>query len=161
MQIKQTKQAPHIFRLHVLLALAFILSAQFGFSKSLENVDRAGLGIKGYDPVAYFTDNAPVLGSSQFQSTFDGVIYHFNSAAHKEAFDAKPEKYAPQFGGFCAYGVSKGSTVSIDPAAFQIVDGRLLLQYSTGIRETFNKDSAGNLKKADANWILLLDKKGK
>lgn len=161
MQIKQTKQAPHIFRLHVLLALAFILSAQFGFSKSLENVDRAGLGIKGYDPAAYFTDNAPVLGSSQFQSTFDGVIYHFNSAAHKEAFDAKPEKYAPQFGGFCAYGVSKGSTVSIDPAAFQIVDGRLLLQYSTGIRETFNKDSAGNLKKADANWILLLDKKGK
>jgi len=161
MQIKQTKQAPHSFRLHVFLAMAFILSAQFGFSKSLENVDRTGLGIKGYDPVAYFTDNAPILGSSQFQTTFDGVIYHFNSAAHKEAFDANPEKYAPQFGGFCAYGVSKGSTVSIDPAAFQIVDGRLLLQYSRGIRETFNKDSVGNLKKADANWILLLDKKGK
>lgn len=161
MQIKQTKQASHSFRLHVLLAVASILLAQLGYSKSLENVDRAGVGIKGYDPVAYFTDNKPMLGVSQFQSTFDGVIYYFNSAAHKEVFDANPGKYAPQFGGFCAYGVSKGSTVSIDPAAFQIVDGRLLLQYSTGIRETFNKDSAGNLKRADANWILLLEKKGK
>ena len=147
-----TKQVPHSFR-SIILVLALFLTAPFAFSKSLENVDRAGVGIKGYDPVAYFTDNAPILGSSQFQSTFDGVIYHFNTASHKEAFDANPEKYAPQFGGFCAYGVSKGKTVSIDPAAFQIVDGRLLLQYNTGIRETFNK--------ADANWILLLDTKGK
>ena len=116
-----TKQVPHSFR-SIILVLALFLTAPFAFSKSLENVDRAGVGIKGYDPVAYFTDNAPILGSSQFQSTFDGVIYHFNTASHKEAFDANPEKYAPQFGGFCAYGVSKGKTVSIDPAAFQIVE---------------------------------------
>ena len=68
-----TKQVPHSFR-SIILVLALFLTAPFAFSKSLENVDRAGVGIKGYDPVAYFTDNAPILGSSQFQSTFDGVI---------------------------------------------------------------------------------------
>ena len=89
------------------------------------------------------------------------MIYYFASADHQALFDASPAKYVPQFGGFCAYGVSKGSAVEIDPTAFQIVDGRLLLQYSHGILEKFNKDTVGNLKKADANWGALVEKKGK
>jgi hypothetical protein len=73
----------------------------------------------------------------------------------------EPAKYEPAFGGFCAYGVSRNKLVEIDPEAFQIVDGRLLLQYSKGVRNDFNKDTQGNLAKANANWPMLLENKGK
>lgn len=142
--------------LAVLLFIASSVSA-----KTLENVDGNGIGIKGYDPVAYFTDGKAVKGDAQFQSQSDGVTYQFASAEHKQAFDADPAKYRPQFGGFCAWAVSRGYTATIDPNAFQIVDGRLLLQYSLGVRKDFSKDTAGNLKKADANWPAIVEKKGK
>jgi YHS domain-containing protein len=130
-------------------------------AKELVNVNSKGIGIRGYDPVAYFIDGKPEKGLPQFISSMNGVTYLFASAEHKSAFDANPSKYSPQYGGFCAYGVSKGSLVEIDPAAFQIVEGKLLLQYSKGILEKFNKDQAACLSKADANWIVLLEKKGK
>ena len=148
-------------RTHLFLAFALLAVITVSYSKSLENIDSHGVGIQGYDPVAYFTDAKPLKGTSQFQSKYEGVIYYFASADHQALFDASPAKYVPQFGGFCAYGVSKGSAVEIDPTAFQIVDGRLLLQYSHGILEKFNKDTVGNLKKADANWGALVEKKGK
>src|SRR5690349_18893041 len=94
------------------------------FAKSLVNVDSDGIAIKGYDPVAYFTDDKAVKGDSKFQSSYDGAIYYFVGAEHKSAFDANPAKYTPQFGGFCAFAVSKNSTAPILPEAFQIVDGR-------------------------------------
>jgi YHS domain-containing protein len=130
-------------------------------AKSLLNVDRSGVGIKGYDPVAYFTENKAVKGNAQFQSKADGVIYYFASAENKAAFDTNPAKYEPQFGGFCAWAVSRGYTASIDPNAFQIVNGRLLLQYSLNVRKDFSADTEGNLKKADANWPSIIEKKGK
>lgn len=130
-------------------------------AKTLVNVDRQGVGIRGYDPVAYFTDARAVPGIPSITSTTDGVTYFFATPEHKAAFDAAPEKYEPQFGGFCAYGVSRGSLIEIDPTAFQIVNGRLLLQYSRGVMEKFNRDAATNLQKAERNWMLLLEKKGK
>jgi len=141
-----------------ILALVFISTAS---AKNLVNVDKNGVGIKGHDPVAYFTDNKAVKGNAQFQSNFNGVTYYFASAENKAAFDAKPTKYEPQFGGFCAWAVSRGYTASIDPNAFQIVNGRLLLQYSLGVRKDFSADTEGNLKKADANWPSIVEKKGK
>jgi len=89
------------------------------------------------------------------------VTYLFTSVAHKFAFDANPSKYEPRFGGDCAYGVSRGSLIEIDPPAFQIVNGELLLQYSKGVMERFNKDQAACLQKADSNWSTLVEKKGK
>ncbi len=130
-------------------------------AKTLLNVDRHGLGIQGYDPVAYFTDAKAVKGNPAISSNGDGVTYYFATPEHKAAFDANPAKYEPQFGGFCAYGLSRGSLVEIDPSAFQIVNGRLLLQYSKGIMEKFNKDAVTNLQKADQNWPVLVEKKGK
>jgi YHS domain-containing protein len=130
-------------------------------AKTLINVDRKGVGIRGYDPVAYFTDAKAVPGNPAIASTADGVIYFFASPEHKAAFDSTPSKYEPQFGGFCAYGLSRGSLIEIDPTAFQIVDGRLLLQYSKGVMNKFNKDAVANLQKADQNWPVLLEKKGK
>ena len=141
--------------------LLLTVSAALLPAKTLLNVDRHGIGIKGYDPVSYFTDAKAIHGNSSITSTADGVIYYFATPEHKTTFDSNPAKYEPQFGGYCAYGLSRGSLVEIDPSAFQIVNGRLLLQYSKGIMEKFNKDAAVNLRRADQNWPLLEEKKGK
>jgi len=125
-----------------LTALAFAFALGLGFaggasaqSKTLVNVDKSGLAVQGYD-VAYFTDSKPAKGSPQFASTHGGGTYQFASAGHKAAFDKEPAKYAPQFGGYCPWGVAKDSLFKIEPDAFQIVGGRLLLQYDKSIRAT-------------------------
>jgi len=145
----------------MLVAIAVLMISAAAFAKDLKNVDKSGLALQGYDPVAYFTQNQPVKGSQQFQSSHNGATYHFASAENKKLFDASPAKYEPQFGGYCAYGTSKNKTVPIKPSAFQIVDGRLLLQYDEDVRDTFNKDTRGNLTKADGNWPGLVEKYGK
>jgi YHS domain-containing protein len=143
------------------LAAATLAGTAQAQDKTLVNVDKAGVGVKGYDVVAYFTENKPVKGSAQFTASYGGATYHFASEANKATFEKSPEKYAPQFGGYCAYGVTKNALVKIEPDAFQIVNGRLLLQYDKGIRADFSKDTTGNLTKADGNWPGLLAKKGK
>ncbi len=130
-------------------------------TKTLLNLDGSGIAIQGYDPVAFFTDHKPVKGSPQFVAKRDGAIYLFANKEHKDLFVADPAKYEPQFGGYCAYGVSRDRLVPIDVDAFQIVDGKLLLQYSQGVRDDFNKDTSGNLAKANTNWPALVEKKGK
>jgi YHS domain-containing protein len=138
--------------------LAWPLMAQ---TKTLLNLDKAGLAIQGYDPVAFFEDGKPVKGKPELPARHNGALYYFASKAHRDLFKADPVKYEPSFGGYCAYGVSRNKLVEIDVEAFQIVDGRLLLQYSKGVREDFNKDTKGNLTKANANWPVLVEKKGK
>lgn len=130
-------------------------------AKSLINVDSTGVGIKGYDPVAYFTDQSAIKGDPALRSTNAGVIYLFATRDHQQSFDDDPSKYIPAFGGFCAYGVSRGVVIPIDPTAFQIIDGHLLLQYSKAIMKKFNQDPAGNLGKAQSNWPGLVDSKGR
>ena len=142
------------------IGLALPLFAQTT-TKTLLNLDKTGVAIQGYDPVAFFTDNKPVKGEQKFLLKHDGAIYFFASKEHKDLFKADPAKYTPEFGGYCAYGVSKNKLVEIDVDAFQIVDGKLLLQYSKGIRDDFNKDTKANLAKASANWTGLLEKRGK
>ena len=144
----------------IVATLALQLFAQTS-SKTLLNLDKTGVAIQGYDPVAFFTDNKPVKGDQKFLLKHDGAIYFFASKEHKDLFKADPAKYTPEFGGYCAYGVSRNKLVEIDVDAFQIVDGKLLLQYSKGVRDDFNEDTKGNLAKANANWVGLLDKKGK
>jgi len=144
--------------LFVLLGLAL---PAFADSKILLNVDKEGVAVQGYDPVAFFTDNKPVKGKEAFVARHKGATYRFASKENRDLFKKNPEKYAPVFGGYCAYGVSRNKLVEIDVEAFQIVDGRLLLQYSKGVREDFNKDVKGNLKKAETNWPGLVEKKGK
>lgn len=142
-----------------LLALLLVVSfVAFGQGKSLQNLDKNGLAIQGYDPVAFFTQNRPVKGLPEFESQYHGARYLFASADDKAAFDANPAKYEPQFGGFCAYGVSKGKTVPVKIEAFQIVNGRLLMQYDLEVKKEFNKDAQGNLQKADQNWPDIVAK---
>lgn len=112
--------------------------------------------IKGYDPVAYFTDGKPVKGSRQFAYTWRGATWRFASREHLELFRADPERYAPQYGGYCAWAVAQGSTVGIDPAAWSIVEGKLYLNYSKKVRRQWLEDAPGNIRKGDANWPKLL-----
>jgi len=143
------------------ILLVVLALPAFAQTKSLLNLDKAGVAIQGYDPVAFFTDGKPVEGKPEFPARHNGALYYFTSKEHRDLFKADPAKYEPAFGGYCAYGVSRNKLVEIDINAFQIVDGRLLLQYSKGVRDDFNKDTKGNLGKANANWPALVEKKGK
>lgn len=151
-----------VFRLGVFaVALAAALTparADHG-GKHLVNVNRDGVLVDGYDVVAYFTDGKPTMGRPEHASRLDGAVYWFASAEHKALFDADPAKYAPQFGGFCAYAVSRKGLRPIDPAIFHFVDGKLFLQHTQKAYDLFEKDEAGNTKKAYANWPKLVEKK--
>lgn len=144
----------------LILALGLALSAS-AQNKTLLNLDKGGVAIQGYDPVAFFTQNAPVKGRAELTSQYNGATYQFASKKDKELFDKEPAKYEPIFGGYCAFGVSKNKLVPVDVEAFQIMDGKLVLQYSKSVRDSFNKDPKGNLTKATQNWPELVDKNGK
>ena len=148
-------------KLALLLLSASLATPLLAQPKTLLNLDKSGAAIQGYDPVAFFADHKPVKGATEFTSKHEGATYLFSSKEHKDLFDKEPAKYEPVFGGYCAYGVSRNKLVQIDVDAFQIVDGRLILQYSKSIRNDFNKDTQGNLTKAKANWPGLVDKNGK
>jgi YHS domain-containing protein len=116
-----------------------------------------GSAINGYDPVAYFTQSAPVQGSDEFTSDYEGALFKFSSADNKAMFDADPLKFAPQYGGYCAYAVSKGSTATTSPDAWSIVDGKLYLNFNTTVRGIWSEDIPGNISKADNNWPAVLE----
>ncbi len=108
--------------------------------------------IKGYDVVAYFDDGKPTIGKPEFVSTYRDQQYQFASAAHRDKFIANPEKYAPQYGGYCAFGATRGYKAVIDPTAFTIVDGKLYLNYSTKVQSMWEKDIPGFIKLANEKW---------
>ncbi|MCB9763702.1 MAG: hypothetical protein H6739_28290 [Alphaproteobacteria bacterium] len=122
------------------------------------NTSWTGLALQGYDAVAYFEDSKPTKGSSDFTHDWGGATWRFSTAAHRDAFAADPVRYAPQYGGYCAWAVSQGYTANIDPVAWKIVDGKLYLNYSPKVQVTWEQDVAGNIKKADANWPAVAEK---
>ncbi len=118
-----------------------------------------GGAIRGYDPVAYFTEKKPVQGKSAFSHKWKGATWYFASGKNRDLFRAAPEKYAPRYGGYCAYAVSQGYTASIVPEAWKIVDGKLYLNYSKSVQRTWEQDIPGYIASADKNWPRIL--KGK
>jgi YHS domain-containing protein len=119
------------------------------------NTDKRGLALQGYDPVGYFTDGKPIKGSAEFTATFKGATYQFVSAQHRDTFNRAPEKYAPQFGGFCGYAASINELAPIEVEYFQVLHDRLILQHNKKAWDLWHRDVEGNLKKADANWPAL------
>lgn len=119
------------------------------------NVD--GMAIRGYDPVGYFTMSKPVKGDAAYTSDYNGATWAFSSADNKAMFDSNPEQYAPKYGGYCAYAVSKGATASTDPEAWTIHNGALYLNYSLNVRTIWSEDKDGNISKADKNWPGVLN----
>jgi hypothetical protein len=119
------------------------------------NKDPSGVAIGGYDPVAYFTERRPVLGTPEFEYEWRDAKWRFASAHHRDAFAADPESFAPRYGGFCAGGMALGRKAPIDPEAWVIVDGKLYLNYSKRDRDAFAEDPDPHIAKADANWERL------
>ena len=138
--------------LPVLCLLAFSFTSR---AEPRPNLSKEGLALQGYDPVAFFTEQKPVLGKEEFHSGFHDATYRFASAEHQAIFEKDPAKYEPQFGGYCAYGVAQGHLAPVKIDAFQIVNGRLLMQYDSDVKSAFNKDQRGNLETADKNWPTL------
>jgi YHS domain-containing protein len=134
------------------LIVSFTSSAQKHPASVFNNLDVNGIILDGYDPVAFFTDNKPVKGLAEFQFKYEGAVYQFASKAHLDLFKANPDKYKPQFGGWCAYAVSLGRIAPIDVNNFSIVDGRLFIQYNQRAVNGWNKDVPGNIVKADKYW---------
>jgi YHS domain-containing protein len=119
------------------------------------NVDAKGVALRGHDPVSYFAAGKPATGSAAHQSTFDGATYQFASADNKATFDKDPAKYAPQYGGFCAYAAANGYKADADPKAWSIVDGRLFVNYNAAVAKTWQGSSAKFIRDADAKWPAL------
>lgn len=111
--------------------------------------------IRGFDPVAYHTLSRPVRGRSNITHRWNGATWRFASTANRGLFVADPERYAPRFGGYCAYGTAQGYKVSIDPAAFAIVDGQLYLNNSKRVQLLWDLDRPGFIRKANGNWRSL------
>ena len=117
----------------------------------------SNVAASGYDVVAYFTEGKPVEGSSDFSADYDGAAWRFASAANRDAFVEDPERYAPQYGGYCAWAVSQGYTASTDPEAWKVVDDKLYLNYSKSVQTTWEQDIPGNIEKGDSNWPDVLN----
>jgi YHS domain-containing protein len=122
------------------------------------NTDSNGVAVKGYDPVAYFSMDKHVKGSSNFEYEWKGAKWRFSTDNHKKLFIKNPDTYAPRYGGYCAYGVAVDALFDIQPEAWTIVDGKLYLNKNLDVRETWKKDIPGNIKKADMNWPGVLKK---
>ena len=128
-----------------------------------QSINLTPLAIKGYDPVAYFTDNEAVEGRAEYEVTHDGAIYRFTSEAHKQLFQEKPESYLPQYGGFCATGVATANAkFPVDPNTFKVTRGKLYLFYNGPYQGAhFNgldpwlKDEKDLIEKANQNWLAL------
>lgn len=116
-----------------------------------------GTAIDGTDPVAYFTQGKPVPGTSDHSYDWNGATWRFASAENRELFAADPEKYAPQYGGYCAWAVSQGYTASTDPDAWSIVDGKLYLNYNQSVQDKWERDVPGNIAAGDKNWPKVLN----
>jgi YHS domain-containing protein len=143
------------------MILALMLLSAPSFAADLVNVAGAShIAMEGYDPVAFFTDSKPVKGSPSISATHLGAVYFFASEDHKRLFTVSPDKYLPQYGGFCAFAASRDALAPVDISTWQIRNGKLYLNFDHDILKMFNADIDGNVAKADANWPGLVRKNG-
>lgn len=146
------------FFIFLLISLGAEVFAQSATRAKQFNLE-SGLAIQGYDPVAYFNQNKAVEGNKQWSVNFEGATYRFVNAANKELFVKDPQKYEPQYGGWCAYAMgATGEKVEIDPETFKVLNGKLYLFYHSWANNTlpkWNKDEASLKSKADKSWINI------
>jgi len=136
--------------------LALTLAAGSAGAAEPVNTNGSPLALGGHDVVAYFTEGKPVAGQAAHETQWNGARWRFASAAHRDRFLQEPERFAPRYGGYCAYAVSRGYTAPVAPEAWRIVDGGLYLNYSTDVQKLWERDVPGNIRKADTNWPGVL-----
>ena len=141
-----------------LLTLIAAFVGPVGPASALDPIfNDGGTAIRGYDPVAYFTQGKPVEGSPQYTTEHQGAQWRFASPENRDLFAAAPEKYVPQYGGYCAWAVANNYIAPIDPHAWSIKDGKLYLNFSKFVRARWAVDKSGNIAKANQNWPGLRD----
>ena len=149
---------PVIAVLALLAAVLFaVQDARAAKSEVFTGLEK-GVAVGGYDPVAYFSDGKPVKGSQSIALEYKGATWRFSSEANRSKFESDPGKYAPQYGGYCAWAVSRGYTAKGDPRAWTVVDGKLYLNYNLDVRSTWEKNIPGNIAAANSNWPKVLKK---
>jgi hypothetical protein len=152
----------HALMIAALIAAGLAAAAAVGPTRAAEPPVFTGLvkgvAVGGYDPVAYFREGKPVKGREDLTIEHEGVRWRFASEANRDAFKAEPANFAPQYGGYCAWAVSRGYTAKGDPNAWSVVDGRLYLNYDVNVRRDWLRDVPGNIRKGDANWPKVLAK---
>jgi YHS domain-containing protein len=145
------------------LAAAFVLSLAVPLAAQAKDPEIftglvKGVALGGYDAVAYFTDHKAVKGKASITYSWKGATWRFAAAKNRDVFKAEPAKYAPQYGGYCAYAVSQGATAEGDPKVWTIVGGKLYLNLSRGVQKIWAKNIPGYIKAADKNWPGVLGK---
>jgi len=145
----------------VLWILLMATAVAVAKEKLLVNTDASGVVLHGYDPVAYFTANEAVKGDERYKATYQGGTYYFASEANQKLFEDAPEKYAPQYGGYCAMAVSMGQLEDADPKMFTIHTDKLLVQRNEKAHKMFMSNPDGFHRKADVQWPGLVEKNGK
>lgn len=115
----------------------------------------SGLALRGYDPVAYFTEGKAAEGRKEFTYEYAGAKWRFISTKHRDLFTANPEKYTPQYGGYCAWGISQAKFFDGDPQVWKIVGGKLYVNYNKEIERTWEQNIPGFIEQADHNWPAL------
>lgn len=147
-----------------LALLALLIAAALGAPTAPALADQpavhtgllSNIGVGGYDPVAYFTQGAPVRGVAQFRTTHQNVEYRFANAENLARFRANPSAYLPQYGGYCAWAVSQGYTAPGDPRHWRVVNGRLYLNYNGEIQRRWERDIPNLIRAGDTNWPSVL-----
>jgi YHS domain-containing protein len=114
-----------------------------------------GIAIDGTDPVAYFTENRPVRGKNQFTFKWMNATWQFSSQKNRDLFAQNPQKYAPQYGGYCAWAVSQGYLAPTEPDIWKIVNNKLYLNYDRSVQKNWEKNISGHISKGDVNWPKL------
>jgi YHS domain-containing protein len=141
--------------LQAAFAALLLSAASSAWADGEVNVDADGVALKGYDPVAYFTDGKPVMGSADFVATRGTATYRFASAEHRDMFLASPDKFTPQFGGYCSYGTTLSKKVDIDPMQFSIAGGKLYVNSGAQAQSLWLKDEPANITKAKDAWMQI------
>ena len=141
-----------------LAALVLVIATWVGAAQAgtTYNVTDEGVAIEGADPVAYFTDSKYVEGSREFALDWEGATWHFASEENRKAFAENPEKYAPNYGGWCAYAAARGALAGIDPEAWTVYEGKLYLNLNKRVQARWKKDIPGEIARADANWPKIM-----
>ncbi len=146
--------------------IAFILLNSILSYSQVDPVDKNGVGIGGFDLVSYFQSDKPVKGDVKFKSQLNSVTYYFSTKDNQYLFDANPQKYLPQYDGYCALAVSYGKKISIDPATFKVMDNKLYLFFhgktsrgTINSLDTWNRNELKLLKKAESQWPDVKKKK--
>ena len=141
-----------IMKFHLIFVFFMLTACSSGDQKGPEIFQKGGYAIGGYDPVAFFTEKQPVKGESRYPFQWKEATWLFASQANLDSFKNAPEKFAPQYGGYCAYGTAEGHKAPTEADTWTLVDGKLYFNYNQKVKQSWLKDQSRYIEQADINW---------